>query len=690
MFKEHKVRDGIWHIEEAKGVYFTIIEGQKRAIIVDTGHGIKDTRSYVERKISVPYTVINSHGHPDHTQGNYMFDEVYIHPLDLPAYENSNRIERRRDSYKRLTGENELLEEKEEEFAAKLPTTMKFLKGEEVFDLGGVTVRVVELPGHTKGSVAFLVEEERLLISGDAFNPDMWMFADNHDTLETLEKTLTKALELPFDTYLGSHTTKEIRREFLEDKRRNVRTKAIDWDSYEVILGQETYVMRYHGKWGTSSITIPLATALEIKSKQSRGFNTRLLHGNGGKKKKGSYGTMLPPIFQTGAYGYESAEEIGDVFAKRKQGFIYSRINNPTVAAFEERITELEGGVGTVACASGMAAITYALLNILKSGDEFITTAGLFGGTINLFNGLSGFGIRVRYVDANDWEGLEASINENTKLIFTETIGNPGLVVTDLKKTAEIAHAHGLPFIVDNTMATAFLVKPLEWGADIVINSCSKYINGTGNSIGGVVTDGGSFIWDEEKYPQMKPFLSQGRLCYLGKLRSELLANHGGCMSPQNAFQNIVGLETLGLRLERECRNAGILAGHLSKIPWITVNYPGLETANGHEIAKKQFRNGFGSVLTIRVGSDEKAFALMNALKLSFIVANIGDIRTMVIHPASTMALNSSQKEREAAGVYDDLIRISVGIEDIFDLIADFDQAIAASNKTVIDREKIK
>ena len=295
MHEAHEIRKGIWHIEEAKGVYFTIIEGSKKAIVVDTGHGIGDNRSYVEEKVSVPYIVINSHGHPDHTQGNGQFEEVYIHPLDLPAYKNSNTQKRRKDSYERLQKVNGLTEEGKKDFVQKEPAKMKLLKGDEVYDLGELTVRIVELPGHTRGTIAFLVEEERLLISGDAFNPDMWMFADNHDTLETLERTLTRALNLPFDTYLGSHTTKEVKREFLYEARNNVRTKKVDWDSYELILGQETYVIRYVGEYGTSNITIPIEMALEIKEAQNRGFNTQLLHGIRGKRKTDPQGPFCPP-----------------------------------------------------------------------------------------------------------------------------------------------------------------------------------------------------------------------------------------------------------------------------------------------------------------------------------------------------------------------------------------------------------
>lgn len=311
---------------------------------------------------------------------------------------------------------------------------------------------MVELPGHTRGTIGLLVEEERLLIAGDAFNPDMWMFADNHDTLDTLEKTLTKALSLPFDTYLGGHTTQEVPREFLYEVRNNVRAKKVDWDSYKVILGKETYQISYSGEYGTSQIAIPIETALAIKADEERGFNTALLHGPGNRAITDVHGSMLPPIYQTSAYAHKSAESVAAVFAKKKNGFCYSRTGNPTIAAFEERVTELEQGIGTVACSSGMAAITYALLNILQAGDEFVSSAGLYGGTISLFNSFAQFGIKVRYVTPNNWEELEQAINERTKLIYAETVGNPGLMVTDIQQMAEIAHVHKLPLIVDNTM----------------------------------------------------------------------------------------------------------------------------------------------------------------------------------------------------------------------------------------------
>jgi O-acetylhomoserine (thiol)-lyase len=361
-------------------------------------------------------------------------------------------------------------------------------------------------------------------------------------------------------------------------------------------------------------------------------------------------------------------------------GYSYTRIGNPTVAAFEQQITRLEGGAASVACASGMAAITYALLNILSAGDEIISSTGLYGGTIDLFRQVERFGIHVCYVDLHDVSALEAALNEHTKVLFAETLSNPSLAVADIPMLAEIAHRHGIPLIVDNTMASAYLIQPLALGADIVVNSSSKYINGTGNSISGVITDACHFSWDTERFPMMKEVARMGKMGYTVRLRSDMLTNHGGCLSPQNAHLNLLGLETMGIRMERECSNAFALARHLSGYPGVTVNYPGLPGAPGHELAKRLMHNGFGTVLTIRLGSRERAIALMDSLKLVSIVSNVGDIRTMVVHPASTMALHSTPQELEGAGVYDDLIRISVGIENIGDLIADFDRALDAAS----------
>lgn len=409
-------------------------------------------------------------------------------------------------------------------------------------------------------------------------------------------------------------------------------------------------------------------------------FNTCVLHG--GVRRDEKNGATLIPIYQSSAFEHQSAEELEKIFGNKAVGFSYTRVGNPTVAAFEARITALEGGVATIACASGMAALTNAFLNILRAGDEIVTSASLYGGSIDLFRDFEAFGISTTYVENNNWEAFEKAITDRTKLIFAETIGNPRLDVTDIKKLAELAHGHGLPLIVDNTVATAFLLKPISLGADIVVNSSSKYINGSSNSISGVLTDSGNFKWNAEKYPGMKDYIKFGPFAYTAKLRNGLFRNTGACLSPQNAFLNQIGLETLGLRMQRQCENALHLAKWLEEhYEDITVNYPGLESSPWHEIAKSQFGTYYGAIFTMRTGSKERAFKLIDALKLPYSVSNIGDSKTLVLHPSSTISLHSTQKQKEDAGVFEDLIRVSVGIEDIEDLQEDFARALEQINK---------
>lgn len=409
-------------------------------------------------------------------------------------------------------------------------------------------------------------------------------------------------------------------------------------------------------------------------------FNTSLLHGGVSRNEKN--GATLPPVYQSSAFEQDSAEKLEKIFENKAPGYCYTRVGNPTVSAFETRITQLEGGVATVAAASGMAALSYAFLNILQTGDEIVTSASLYGGTIDLFRDLEAFGITAKYVENNNWEQIEGAITDKTKVIFAETIGNPRLDVTDIKRLAELAHSHGIPLIIDNTAATAFLVKPLLLGADIVVNSSSKYINGSSNSISGVLTDGGKFKWNADKHPGMRDYIKYGPMAYTVKLRSGLFRNLGACLSPQNAFLNLIGLETMGLRLERECSNAIELARWLDEnYEDITVNFPGLPKSPFYETARKQFEWYFGAILTIRVGSRERAFKVINGLELAYKLSNIGDTRTLVIHPFSTISIHSSQKQKEDAGVFDDLIRISVGIEDIEDLKEDFAQALEKSKQ---------
>lgn len=409
------------------------------------------------------------------------------------------------------------------------------------------------------------------------------------------------------------------------------------------------------------------------KLENNLGFNTTLLHGTADNNPQGA--TQVP-IYQSSAFRHESAEDLEGIFTNRKLGYSYTRINNPTVEAFERRITLLEGGIASVACASGMAALFNAFMNILQSGDEIVAASGLYGGTVELFEDLSAFGITTRYVLTNTPSEYEKLITDKTRLIFAETIGNPKLDVTDIEAVAEVAHAHKLPFIVDNTVATPYLMQPIRHGADIVVNSSSKYINGNSDAISGVLTYGGKFDWDD-RYPGMLPYKRFGAFAYIAKLRNGLFRNTGACLAPQNAFLNNLGLETLGLRMERQSDNAKALAVYLQGIgQGITVNYPGLPESPYYELATRQFGGRYGAIVTMRAGSKERAFRIINSLKLPFILSNIGDTKTLVLHPASTIAVHLSEEDRIASGVYDDLIRISVGIEDIEDLKADFARAI--------------
>ena len=404
-------------------------------------------------------------------------------------------------------------------------------------------------------------------------------------------------------------------------------------------------------------------------------FNTSLLHAGVQKEANGS---TLPPVYQTSAFEQTSATDLEKIFENKAPGFCYTRVGNPTVTAFENRITKLEGGIASIACASGMAALMNAFLNILRSGNEIVSSASLYGGTIDLFTDLEAFGITTRYVENNNWEQIEGAINEHTRLVFAETIGNPCLDVTDIEKLAEIAHAHELPLIVDNTTSTPYLIQVLKHGADIVVNSSSKYINGSSNSISGVLTDGGKFKWKKEKYPGLADYLKFGPMAFIAKLRNGLFRNTGACLAPVNAYLNVIGLETLGLRMERQCNNAAALAKWIEETyPDVTVNYPGLESSPWHVIAKKQFENGYGAILTLRVGSKKQAFDFIDSLNIAYTLSNIGDTKTLVIHPGSTISLHSTEKQKEDAGVFEDLISVSVGIEDIEDLKEDFAQAFA-------------
>lgn len=403
-------------------------------------------------------------------------------------------------------------------------------------------------------------------------------------------------------------------------------------------------------------------------------FNTALLHQSfDGEKATGS---TLVPVYQSSAFAHESAEKLEAVFNNKAPGFAYTRISNPTVDSFEKRVAAMEKGIGAVACSSGMAAVTMSLLNILESGDEIIAGSALFGGTIDLFGDLEAFGIKTVFTDEVTAESVEKLATDRTKAVFTELIGNPKLNVTDIKAVSEAAHKRGIPLIIDSTTATPYLINPFDFGADIVVHSSSKYINGSGNSISGVIIDSGNFKWDTKRYRGFEEYKKFGKFAYLAKLRNGIWRNVGACLAPMNAYLNSIGLETLGLRMERLCFNAKKLAEFFEEDGRVSVNYPALESNPYHELTVKQLKGMGGAIITIRAGSKEKAFKLINSLKYACIATNIGDVRTLVIHPASTIYTHSTTEQQVNAGVYDDSIRISVGIEDIEDLIADFRQAI--------------
>jgi O-acetylhomoserine (thiol)-lyase len=411
-----------------------------------------------------------------------------------------------------------------------------------------------------------------------------------------------------------------------------------------------------------------------LEKQHEMGINTELLHKAVRREVEGS---TLPPIYQTSAFTHKTAEDLERVFHHQAPGFAYTRIGNPTAANLEGRMAALEGGIGAVACASGMAAISMALLNVLGRGDEIIASSCLFGGTIDLFGDLEKLGIQTRFVVDMTPETVEPLINENTKVIFTEVIGNPKLNVVDVRAMADLAHSHGIPLFVDSTTATPCLIRPIQLGADVVIHSSSKYISGSGEAISGLIIDSGKFRWTKERYPVMQKFLKYGPMAFLSRLRDDTWRNFGPCPAPMNMYLGVLGLETLGLRMERLCENSLNLAKALEESPLFgDVTYPGLTSSPWHDLAKEQLTGGqYGAILTVRCGSKERAFSVINHLQYAVNATNIGDVRTLVIHPASTIYCFNSEQERLDAGVYDDLIRISVGLENVEDLIADFLQA---------------
>jgi O-acetylhomoserine (thiol)-lyase len=417
-------------------------------------------------------------------------------------------------------------------------------------------------------------------------------------------------------------------------------------------------------------------------------FATLAIHG--GQEADASSKSRAVPIYQTSSYVFDDADHAARLFALQEFGNIYTRIMNPTTDVFEKRIAALEGGAAALATASGQAAETLVITTLASAGEEIVSTTSLYGGTYNLYHHtLPRLGITVRFVDAADYDALRAAINDKTRAVYAETLGNPKLDVVDIGKLAKIAHEHGLPLVIDNTSASPALCRPIEWGADIVVNSATKFIGGHGTSIGGVIVDGGRFDWKASgRFPSFsEPDPSYhgvsftevfGPLAFILKARVQGLRDTGACLSPFNSFLLLQGAETLHLRMERHSKNALEVARHLESHPGVTwVNYPGLSSSLYYQAAKKYFPNGAGALLTFGIrGGYEAGKRFINSLRLFSLVANIGDAKSLVIHPASTTHQQLTDDEQISTGVTPELVRLSVGLEDIRDIIDDIDRAL--------------
>ena len=422
---------------------------------------------------------------------------------------------------------------------------------------------------------------------------------------------------------------------------------------------------------------------------------TLALHA--GQEPDPTTGARAVPIYQTTSFVFDDTQHAADLFALKVPGNIYSRIGNPTWAVFEERVNALEGGVAALATASGQAANTYAVLNIARAGDNFVSVSTLYGGTYNLFaHTLPQYGIEVRWLDPDQPEKLAELVDEKTRLVFAETIGNPKLNVVDLDAWAKAAHELGLPLILDNTVPTPILCRAFDHGVDVVTHSATKYIGGHGTSIGGVLVDSGKFDWTKhaDRFPGLtKPDPSYhgivwtealGPAAYVGRARTVLLRNTGAALSPFNAFLFLQGLETLPLRIERHSENALAVARHLEKHPsaaW--VNYPGLEASPYKAVADRILSGGYGGLVSFGIkGGREAGRKFIESLKLFSHLANIGDAKSLAIHNATTTHAQLNEEELAAAGVTQDTVRLSVGIEHIDDILADLDQALGEATDT--------
>jgi O-acetylhomoserine (thiol)-lyase len=421
------------------------------------------------------------------------------------------------------------------------------------------------------------------------------------------------------------------------------------------------------------------------------GFATRALHA--GQRPDSDTGARAVPIYQTTSYVFEDTEHAAALFNLQRFGNIYTRIMNPTTAVFEERMASLERGVGALALASGQAAQFIAITSLCQAGDEIVAACTLYGGTYTQFDvSFRKIGINTTFIDPEDPENFRRAITPRTRLLYAETIGNPRTNVLDIAAVAQIAHAANIPLVIDNTFASPYLCRPIEHGADIVLHSATKFIGGHGTSIGGVMVDSGKFPWDRGPFPQLlepskgyhgiRFFETFGDLAFIVKARVEGLRDFGPALSPFNSFLFLQGLETLPLRMERHSRNALAVAEHLSRHPHVSwVNYPGLASSPYHNLAQTYLPLGAGAIMTFGIGGGlEAGRRFIDSLKLFSHLANVGDAKSLVIHPASTTHQQLSDEEKVAAGVTNDLVRLSVGIEDIDDIVWDLDQALAAAH----------
>ncbi|MFP3982561.1 MAG: O-acetylhomoserine aminocarboxypropyltransferase/cysteine synthase family protein [Desulfurivibrionaceae bacterium] len=414
-------------------------------------------------------------------------------------------------------------------------------------------------------------------------------------------------------------------------------------------------------------------------TEQKRHFDTRVIHDC--LHPENWQGSTLPPIYQCASHRHATAENLSDTFGGKTGDHIYMRLTNPTNRTLEEKMASLEGGKAAVAMSSGMAAITNACLALLRAGDEFVTGNSLFMSTFCLFNNVfKKYDITPRFVESTDLNALEAAINERTRFIYLETIGNPKMDVPDLEASAEIAHRYGLPLLVDNTLATPWLCRPFDLGADVVIHSTTKYLSGHGDASGGIVIDRGQFNWDTEKFADFKPFIDRkGALAYIDKVWREFHINFGTTMAPLHSYLTMVGLDTLSVRLERQQKNTLEVARFLKDRPEVKwVNYPGLDDSPFRKTADRQFGGkGFGGVLAFGLADKEACFKFIAELKMIYHLANLGDCKSLVIHPSSSQYLSFAEDTKQELAITDDLVRLSVGIEALEDIRTDIAQALS-------------